>query len=177
MTQHFARIADDGVVAEIVTLPDGIDLSSAFTPELVQTMVACSADVTQGQIYQAGAFAAPPPPPGPTRAELLAYAADKRWRIETGGITVDGAQVDTSRDSQAMIANAHAYIVASGAPSITYKAVSGWVAMDAAAVTAVALAVGAHVQASFAFERNVDAQIDDGTIATTAAIDALAWPA
>lgn len=111
-----------------------------------------------------------------SKADLIAYAASKRWRVETGGITLNGARIDTARDSQAMIANAYAYVTASGAASISYKANSGWVTMDAATVKAVALAVGAHVQACFAFEETVAADIEAGTLTTTAEIDALAWP-
>lgn len=110
------------------------------------------------------------------KARLVDYAADKRWRVETGGLTVGGTRVDTSRESQSMIANAHAYVAASGATSISYKADSGWVTMDAATVTAVALAIGAHVQAAFAAEEAADAAIAAGTITSTAEIDAAAWP-
>ena len=113
----------------------------------------------------------------PTKADLVAYAASKRFAVETGGIVVNGAQIDTSRESQSMIANAFAYVQASGAASVEYKTASGWVTMDAPTVKAVALAVGAHVQACFAAEQAVDAAISAGTITTTAQIDSAAWPA
>jgi hypothetical protein len=51
------------------------------------------------------------------------------------------------------------------------------VTLDAATVTAVALAVGAHVQTCFALEQTLDAEITAGTITTTAQIDAAAWAA
>ena len=123
------------------------------------------------------ALAAPP-----TKAALIAYAAAKRWEIETGGIVQAAARIDTSRESQSLIANAHAYVQASGAASVAYKAASGWVTLDAATITAVALAVGAHVQACFALENQIDTQIAAGTITTTAQIDdpttvaLAAWP-
>ncbi len=112
----------------------------------------------------------------PTQTALLAYAADMRWRIETGSIMADGSRIDTSRDSQTMIAGAYAYVTTSG-QSIAFKAASGWVTMSADAVRAVALAVGAHVQACFAAEQAVAASITAGTITTFAEIDAAAWPA
>jgi hypothetical protein len=116
------------------------------------------------------------PASGLAPVDLIAYAANKRWRVETGGIVVGGAHIDTSRDSQAMIANAYAYVTASGSSSIAFKADSGWVTLDPATVKAIALSVGAHVQSCFAIEQTVDAAILAGTISTTAEIDAAAWP-
>jgi hypothetical protein len=114
---------------------------------------------------------------GPTASELIAYAATRRWLAETGGITLNGAQIDTSRDSQAMIANAYAYVQTSGAASVTYKADSGWTTLTADQVKATALAVGAHVQACFVAENALDAEITAGTVTSFAQIDAYAWPA
>lgn len=103
---------------------------------------------------------------------LDAYAAAQRYAIETAGLDVGGATIDTSRDSQSMIANAYAYTQASGATSVTYKASSGWVTMSADQIKAVALAVGAHVQALFVKEKTIDDAITAGTITTRSAVDA-----
>jgi len=111
------------------------------------------------------------------KASLIAYAAIKRWQVETGGITVAGAAIDTSRESQAMITGAYAYSQANPSETISYKAISGWVTIDAATMTAIATAVGAHVQACFAAEASAAAEIEAGTITTTAEIDAADWPA
>ncbi|HEV2501593.1 MAG TPA: DUF4376 domain-containing protein [Mesorhizobium sp.] len=112
----------------------------------------------------------------PLKAQLVAYAADKRWQIETGGITVGGARLDTSRESQSMITGAYAFSQANPAASISYKAASGWVVMDAATLAAIATAVGTHVQACFATEAAVAAAIEAGTIKTKAQVDAANWP-
>ncbi|WP_054312928.1 DUF4376 domain-containing protein [Mesorhizobium sp. 1M-11] len=114
--------------------------------------------------------------PIPLKVQLTAYAADKRWQVETGGITVGGATIDTSRESQAMITGAYAYSQANPTETISYKAASGWVSMDAATLAAIATAVGAHVQACFAAEAAMAAEIEAGTITTTAEIDAADWP-
>lgn len=111
-----------------------------------------------------------------TAAELTAYAASKRYAVETGGIVVDGVTVATDRESQAMLTGAAAYVATSGAASIRWKSAAGWVDLTAAQVTALATAVGAHVQAAFATEAEVDAAITAGTLTTTAEIDAAAWP-
>ncbi|MGU3387297.1 DUF4376 domain-containing protein [Methylobacterium sp. D53M] len=112
-------------------------------------------------------------------AGLVAYAAAKRFAVETGGIVANGAKVATDRDSQAMIGNAFAYVTASGAASVQFKASSGWVTLSADQVKALALAVGAHVQAAFETEKDLDAAItaDPPTVTSTEQIDAAAWPA
>lgn len=107
-----------------------------------------------------------------TETDLTAYAASKRFKVETGGITVSGQTIDTSRDSQSMITGAYTYSQAHPSETIKFKAVSGWVELDAATLAAIATAVGAHVQACFAKEASVDAKITAGTITTAAQIDA-----
>lgn len=103
---------------------------------------------------------------------LAAYAAAVRFAVETGGITVSGATVGTSRESQAMITGAHSFALANPAAVISYKSASGFVTLDAAAMVAVATAVGQHVQACFAREAEVVAAIAAETVTSRAAIDA-----
>ena len=178
--QTFASVSA-GLVAAVVDIPDGLTPGKdVFTPAYAATLVSVPSAkvglVASGWTYSGGAFS-PPVVAAPSKADLKAHAANARWMAETGGITVSGAQIDTSRDSQAMIANAYAFVQASGATSIPYKAASGWVTMDAATVKAIAVAVGAHVQACFAAEQTLDAEIDAGTVTTFAQIDATTWPA
>ena len=172
-----ARLVDAAIFEFIQPVP-GFILEECFPADYLAALVPVPDDAQVGWIETAGVWAAPVViVPAPTKAELTAYAAQKRWAVETGGITVGSAQIDTSRESQAMIANAYAYIVASGSASVSYKAASGWVTLDAAAIKSAALAVGAHVQTCFALEQTLDAEITAGTITTTAQIDAAAWPA
>lgn len=113
----------------------------------------------------------------PPTIDLAAYAANKRFAVETGGITVAGATIQTDRDSQAMITGAYAYAQADPSASINFKADSGWVTLTAAQMTAIGLAVGAHVQACFSAEAAIDADIAAGTVTTTAQIDTdTRWP-
>lgn len=114
----------------------------------------------------------------PPSAEVLkAYAADKRWQIETGGISVAGAAIQTDRASQAMITGAFAYAQANPSASIAYKTEGGFVMLSAAEIEAIANAVGAHVQACFAAEAAIVAAIEAGAITSFAAIDGADWPA
>lgn len=133
-------------------------------------IVSTSVELVEGQPKHVHVLEDIPP------SDLYAYAAAKRYEVETGGITVNGATVDTSRDSQSMITGAYAYSQAHPEETIHFKAASGWVTLDAATLAVIATAVGAHVQACFAVEAAVAAEIEAGTITTTAEIDAADWP-
>lgn len=87
------------------------------------------------------------------KAARLSALAAYRYARETAGITVGGAVILTDRQSQAMIVGAHSLVTAAPATLIDWKGAGGWVQLDAATVTAIALAVGAHVQACFSAER------------------------
>lgn len=170
MTMKRAAIIAAGTVANLVKV------DPAALPEIDGLhLVPDGVPVAIGWAFDGTVFT-PPAAAAPTVTELKARAAARRWAAETGGITVDGAAIDTSRESQAMIAGAHAYAAAVLSATVDFKASAGWVTLDAAAITGIALAVGAHVQACFAVERQVDAAIDAGTLTTFAEIEAAAWP-
>lgn len=109
-------------------------------------------------------------------ADLAAYAADRRWRAETAGIVVAGAVIATDRESQAMIMGARLYAQATPGANVQFKTAGGFVALGGAQIEAVALAVAAHVQACFAVEAAVLAEIQAGTISTLPQVDGAAWP-
>ena len=113
----------------------------------------------------------------PPAEVLKAYAANKRWEKETGGITVSGAAIQTDRASQAMITGAFAFAQTNPSASIAFKAEGGFVMLAAAEVEAIANAVGAHVQACFAAEAAIVGAIEAGAITSIAAIDGANWPA
>jgi hypothetical protein len=105
------------------------------------------------------------------RATLRAYAADARWQREIGGVTVAGVPVQTDRASQAMVNGAVALCDKVPSTVIRFKSAAGFVDLGAATMTAVAVAVGQHVQSVFATEATVIAGIEAGTITTRAQID------
>jgi len=107
---------------------------------------------------------------------LKAYAAAKRYAIETGGISVAGLSVATDRQTQAILsATVQAFQLGLLTGSIDWKASNGWVALDQPTITAIASSVLAHVQGAFSKERAVNDAIDAGTITTVLGIDAFAW--
>lgn len=61
---RYARIADE-VVAEIINLPEGVDLAKAFHPSIVSACKEVGDDVQVGWTYDGDTFAPPPAPPTP----------------------------------------------------------------------------------------------------------------
>ncbi|SPL63575.1 DUF4376 domain-containing protein [Ochrobactrum soli] len=110
----------------------------------------------------------------PTAAvDLAAYAAQKRWEKEVGGITLNGMSVATDDRSKMMISGAR--VAAEADPNFVtqWKAADGtFVTIDAAAVIAISDTMLAHVSSCFAIEAQVLAGIQNETIKTVEDIDA-----
>jgi hypothetical protein len=88
-----------------------------------------------------------------TRLRKLAALAAYRYAKETGGITVSGSIIKTDRESQSLIAGAKIYSDLNPDVLIDWKAESGWVQINRAAILAISQAVAAHVQACFSREK------------------------
>lgn len=88
------------------------------------------------------------------REALLASVTQKRWEVETSGITLpNGIQIDTGREDQAAVANAIAVWPFTGLATISFKAASGFVTLDFESLKTIAAAIGLHKQACYAAER------------------------
>lgn len=125
-----------------------------------------------------GLSASVPPPPPPNASDLRAYAAEKRWAVETGGCPWNGHIIATDRDSQTKLL---AEFVAIGGgvraePGGWKMAGGDFVLLTNADMTAAIMASRAHIAAAFAAEAAVLAAIGAGSITTLAEIDAAAWP-
>lgn len=95
------------------------------------------------------------------KAVKLAEIANWRWVRETGGVTFNGLQIDTDRESQATITGALVSMQGGLLESIEWKTKTGaFVTLDLAAVQAVAQVVAAHVQLSFSLEKQLVALVD-----------------
>lgn len=115
--------------------------------------------------------------PVPLKDRLTAYAADKRWRVETGGITVAGVAIATDDRSKQMIIGARIAADADAGWSTPWVAADGTVVpVDALTMIVISNAVLAHVSACFAIYAAVAADIEAGDITTTDEIDAADWP-
>lgn len=107
---------------------------------------------------------------------LKAYAAAKRFNLETGGVIFNGMSIATDRATQNKLAQAVLSFQAGAlSGTIDWKGPTGWIAVDQTTITAIASAVAAHVQKAFSTERAISEAIDADAIATAAEIDAYAW--
>lgn len=105
-----------------------------------------------GQWVQVWALA--PHPVELLRANLLAAVAQRRWEVETGGITLPGgARIATGIDDQNRITSVIANAQIAGVASVDFKAADGWVTLTLSQLHGIAAAVALHVQACFAAER------------------------
>ena len=109
---------------------------------------------------------------------LMNRIARTRYEHETGGTTVDGMQVATDRQSQALITGAFSSAKdaqESGDPfSIRWKSAGGWVELDADQMIGLGRAVRHHVQACFDREKELGEAVEDGTF--TEAMLSEGWP-
>lgn len=103
------------------------------------------------------------------RAEKLAALAAHRYAIETGGITVGGADIGTDRDDQAMITGTLVGFQSGTLTSVRWKGAGGFATLDAAAFLPLASAVAQHVEACFAREADHAAAISALTTAAEVA--------
>lgn len=117
---------------------------------------------------------APPLSPEGQKAALIAYAANKRWQIETSGITVAGVNVPTDDRAKLLLLGA-AQSMADGtsAPLIVNGVNYGVVPKTT--FQAINTAVIAHVQKTIASLATVLADIEAGTITSTDQINAASW--
>lgn len=115
--------------------------------------------------------------PVATADDLRRYAADKRWRVETGGVSVGGIAVHTDDRSKMMIMGARVKAAADPQFTTQWKTIDGaFVTIDAPTVVALSDAVLAHVDACFAAEATVLAAIEAGTITDLDDIEDADWP-
>ena len=121
----------------------------------------------------------PPPPPAPTKDQLIAVAASKRWTVQSGGITLNGAQIDTSTDSLALITGAIESLERGWTTApIRFKAKNAWLDLSLVDLQGAAAAVSQHVQNCFSAEAAVVTKINNDTYTTVAAVNgASEWPA
>lgn len=165
-------IIEDNICARIIIA--GADWHEVFPGAVgVESETANVGDTWTGTAF------VPPALPPPSEADLMAYAANLRWRIETGGITVAGTSVRTDEKSQAKISGAVILLTADPTlADIDWEAQPGvWVSLDAATMQAIGIAVGRHVQACFTALKAVQAAITAGEIVNFEQIDAADWPA
>lgn len=84
----------------------------------------------------------------------------KRYSVETSGVALGPTSIATDERSQGKINGALNLVQLNPSTIIKFKSDSGWVSLDAANMTAIAAAVGTHVQDCFANEEALHTAID-----------------
>ncbi|KAE9639075.1 DUF4376 domain-containing protein [Pseudomonas sp. PB106] len=91
----------------------------------------------------------PPSDPVLSKPEVQALIAEQRYVQEAAGVIVNELQIDTSRDSQSLIASTGLSAILDPSYRCNFKTLNGFVEIDAGQILAIAKAVRAHVQACF----------------------------
>jgi hypothetical protein len=105
---------------------------------------------------------------------LKPYAAAVRYAKEIAGCMVGGVTYPSDRETQAKLTAAALFAQVDNTQTFQWKLADGSFSatLSAAEMIAVAAAVGGYVNACFAEEAEVVAEIDAGTITTREEIDA-----
>ena len=109
------------------------------------------------------------PRPAITKESLIAAVADKRWQVETGGLSVGGADIKTDRESRAQLSNTCSSLADGLIPNTPWKTASGeFIEVTLAEIEPVAQAVEVFVRACFAAEKAhceaIDALVEQSEI-------------
>ncbi|WP_256576900.1 MULTISPECIES: DUF4376 domain-containing protein [unclassified Pseudomonas] len=95
--------------------------------------------------------------------ELRLMIAAERYRREGLGVVVAGLPIDTSRDSQSLIAGMAVSALVDSAYRCNFKTGAGFVELDAVQILEISNAVRGHVQACFDREKTLLDLIAAGT--------------
>lgn len=112
----------------------------------------------------------------PAESTAQERIAARRYQAQVAGTTLEGMQIDTSTDSQALITGAALAAVLDSTYVCRWKMADGTrVELDAKMIIAVASAVRDHIQACYDREDELLTAVADGTF-TDAMLDQ-GWPA
>lgn len=96
-----------------------------------------------------------------TIESLKAAVTQKRWEVETGGITMPtGVRVATGTEDQNRITSVIANAESAGLKDVDFKSESGWVTLTLPELKDIAKAIALHVQACFSAERRHHEAVD-----------------
>lgn len=112
------------------------------------------------------------------RCNLVSRLAELRWQKTQAGVTLpNGVVIATDDNSQSKIHQALSILEKGWVTTIDYRAKTGYVTVDLAAMTAISQAVAAYVQGCFTAGHTIEDDIAAGTVTTLADIlGHPAWP-
>lgn len=106
--------------------------------------------------------------------DVIQLIARTRFEHEASGFTIDGLAIESTRDSQALIASAGLSALLDPNYRCNFKTANGFVEMEAVQILAMAKAIRAHVQACFDRELTLLQAIEAGVY--SAEMLAEGWP-
>lgn len=112
--------------------------------------------------------------PALSKNELKAYAATKRWRAETGGITVSGIAIPTDDRAKLLLMGAAQKMADGG--TATFVTADVAVSLTGVQYKAIYAAIVDHVEALFEAQALVIAGIESEIITSIQQIDDANWP-
>ena len=107
-------------------------------------------------------------------AQWADQIAARRFQVETGGVTVEGVQINTERDSQSLLTGAAFAASLDPGYHIKWKAATGFVDLTGEQILGIASQVRAFVQACFNREAELLGAVADRSI--TAEMLEEGWP-
>ena len=111
---------------------------------------------------------------GKTKAELLAYSANKRWRTESTEITVNGKPVQTDDRSKVLVNQSFAMARADRQYTKNWKLRDGeYTVLDNRQLLAMGESMERWTVICYEKEREIAPRIQSGELKDTMAIDAL----
>lgn len=160
----YVRVYADTVVEQIET--DG-DMSTMYPPTLVWVCVDNVDPMplvrwTAARIDDEWAFS-PEKTIVAAPEEPASVIAAERYRHEGSGVFVQEMKIETTRDSQALIASTGLSAILDPEYRCNFKTLNGFVEIGAEQIIAIAKAVRAHVQACFDRELTLLRALEAGT--------------
>lgn len=148
-------IENNGVVVNVIEA-DSLASAQALYPNLIVSDTPASigwisdglGGYTEPSVYS-------------TKEELIERLASYRWEVETGGVSIGGTLIETTREAQAQISSTYSALKDGLVSSVKWKAVSGWVTLNLQSFTPIAQAVAVHVQKCFEAEQAVYTLIEN----------------
>ncbi|KEA07110.1 DUF4376 domain-containing protein [Rhizobium rhizogenes] len=179
MPNTYARVSDD-IVTEIISLPDGISVESAYHPSIAATLVKCDPNVSLGWVLFNGSFSAPTAV-APSKDDLISYANQKQWSLAIGGysamINSEVVKFATDPLSQSLIIGKALRLSQPEPPVlVNWQSGASFAEIATSDFLNVATLIADFIQATFDALNNVLSAIEGGTIADFESIDAALWP-
>ncbi|MBA4220154.1 MAG: hypothetical protein C0458_05420 [Methylobacterium sp.] len=167
---RYARIVG-GVVAEIIETES---VAEVFHPEIAASLVETGPQTQPGWVYTGGAFSPPPSQSLPSRNELIAYVADRRWLAEQAGTLWNSFPIHTDDRSQGKyLSELQAIALGVRIDDDPWKFADGlFRPVSNAEFPQLAISAREHVRTVFGIEAVVLAEIESGAITMPAEIDA-----